>query len=92
MFEWTSSLEHTAGIVLYDRVFEFPCGDVRVQSDCREIFLEVAEASRYWETALRLPERHDFTFTLRSRQPEESERKTRMDAPNFRGAIGEVNG
>jgi hypothetical protein len=72
MFEWTSSPEPTAGIVFYDRVFEFPCGDVRVQSDCREIFLEVEEATRYWETALRLSERHDFTFTLRWRQPEET--------------------
>ena len=72
MFEWTSLLEHPAGRELHNRVFEFPCGDVRVQSDSRAIFQEVAEATGYWETALRLPERRDFTFTLRWRHPEES--------------------
>lgn len=71
MFEWTSLREHAAGREVHNGVFEFPCGDVRVQSDCREIFQEVAEATGYWETALRLPERRDFTFTLRWRQPEE---------------------
>jgi hypothetical protein len=71
MSEWMSFLKPTVSTGLYQRAFGFPSGEVLVQSDCREIFREVEEPTRYWETALRLPERRQFTFTLRLRQPGE---------------------
>jgi hypothetical protein len=71
MPEWMSFLKPTASAGLHNRAFMFPSGEVLVQTDCREIFQEVEEATGYWETALQLPEPRRFTFTLRLRQPGE---------------------